>query len=86
MKRLTMLFAFLLVLGISLQAQGVQISGTVTGAQDGAALPGVSVVVKGTTIGTVTDFNGAFKLEVPEDATILVLSFIGMSTIEKAVE
>ena len=43
---------------------------------------GVPVVVKGTTIGTATDINGAFTLSVPNDAQTLVVSFIGMKTVE----
>ena len=49
---------------------------------DGQALPGVSIVIKGTTIGTITDFDGVFLLaNVSEDA-ILVFSFVGMKTQE----
>ena len=44
--------------------------------------PGVPVVVKGTTIGTATDVDGAFTLSVPNDAATLVISFIGMKTVE----
>ena len=51
MKRLTMLLAFFVLTGAFLYAQGVQITGLVTGADEGTALPGVSVVVQGTTIG-----------------------------------
>ncbi len=47
-----------------------------------AALPGASIVVKGTTIGTASDLNGNFSLNVPSGATILVVSFIGMNTQE----
>ena len=43
-------------------------------------LPGTSVVIKGTTIGTVCDLDGMFKLEIPENATI-VMSFVGKRTI-----
>jgi TonB-linked SusC/RagA family outer membrane protein len=58
---------------------------TITGhIQDvtGESLVGVSVVVKGTTIGTITDINGNFNLKVPADASILLVSFIGMQTQE----
>ncbi len=58
---------------------------TVTGRvldETNAALPGASVVVKGTTIGTATDLNGNFSFQVPADATTLVVSFIGMDTQE----
>lgn len=45
----------------------------------GAPLPGVSVILKGTTTGTITDSNGAFTIEVPESGKTLVFSFIGMT-------
>ncbi|SHG40530.1 TonB-linked outer membrane protein, SusC/RagA family [Chryseolinea serpens] len=51
------------------------ISGKVTG--DGEALPGASVVVKGTAIGATTDAEGSFRLSVPDDATTIVISYIG---------
>jgi TonB-dependent starch-binding outer membrane protein SusC len=46
--------------------------------QEGMPLPGVSVVVQGTTIGVVTDVDGNYTLEVPDDARVLVFSFVGM--------
>jgi len=58
---------------------------TVTGKvldETNAALPGASVVVKGTTIGTASDLNGNFSFQVPADATTLIVSFIGMDTQE----
>ena len=58
-------------------AQTKQISGKVTSAEDGTPIPGVSVVVKGTTNGTTTNFDGEFTLIVPENET-LVFSFVGM--------
>jgi hypothetical protein len=45
-------------------------------------LPGVNVVVKGTTTGTITDFNGSFYLQVPLNSQALIISFIGYETIE----
>ncbi len=87
MKRFTVLLAFLVFAGLQLlQAQAVQITGNVTTAEDGSPLPGVSVVVKGTTIGTVTNYEGNFTLAVPEDAETLVFSFIGMRTQEVAID
>jgi len=55
------------------------VSGTVTD-EDGTALPGVTVVIPGTTTGTVTDINGKFSLDIPADAKSLSFSFIGYST------
>ena len=64
----------------SQQPQRKEISGTVTDVN--GALPGVTVVVKGTTNGTITDNDGKFKLSIPVDAKILIFSFIGMKTQE----
>ena len=78
MKKLTIFLAFLLFVGFQAAAQ-MQISGTVTGAEDGLSIPGVSVVVKGNaTIGTTTDIDGNYSLTVPSSAEALVFSFVGM--------
>jgi TonB family protein len=58
------------------------VSGVVTSAEDGSPLPGVNVVLKGTTIGTITDVEGKFKLDSATLASTLVYSFIGMKTKE----
>lgn len=57
------------------------ITGTVTGA-DGTPLPGVSIVVKGTTVGTLTDISGNYSLSIPSDAKTLLFTFIGMEAKE----
>ena len=57
-------------------AQERTITGTVTSADDGSTLPGVSIVVKGTTIGTITNMDGEYKITVSSQATTLVYSFI----------
>jgi TonB-dependent starch-binding outer membrane protein SusC len=61
------------------QPQQKEISGKVTDT-GGLPLPGVSVIVKGTTIGTVTNGNGEFSLNIPMNAEILQFSFVGMKT------
>jgi hypothetical protein len=63
-------------------AQERSVSGKVTSQEDGTALPGVNVVVKGTTNGTVTDAEGNYKISVPSSGGSLVFSFIGLSTSE----
>ncbi len=74
------------VLGtISMQAQEILVSGTVTDALDGTTLPGVNVVIKGTTTGTTTDFDGRYTLEVSDPDGILQFSFIGYTIQEIAV-
>ncbi len=64
-----------------LHAQGMQVSGKVTDAGDGSPLLGVSVIVKGSTNGTLTNIDGRYSLNVPNGAT-LVFSYIGMETVE----
>jgi TonB-linked SusC/RagA family outer membrane protein len=76
--RAMFLSAFLMV-GMALQARVV--SGVVKD-PTGETIISASVVVKGTSIGTVTDFDGNYSLDVPEDAKVLVFSYIGMQTKE----
>lgn len=66
----------------SVFAQSREVSGVVTSADDGMSIPGVSVMVKGTTIGTSTDFDGKYTISVPADGEFLVFSFVGMKPIE----
>ena len=63
----------------------VRLSGTVTSLEDGSALPGVSIIVKGTSKGTISDINGKYELSVEENAT-LVFSFIGFATKETVIK
>ncbi|TKG95466.1 SusC/RagA family TonB-linked outer membrane protein [Puteibacter caeruleilacunae] len=65
--------------------QNVKISGTVVDEQ-GETMPGVSVVVKGTTIGTTTDLDGKYTLNVPAKDAVLLFSFVGMKTQEVIVD
>lgn len=67
-----------------LHAQSVAVSGRVTSSEEGTAVPGVNIVVKGTALGTVTDVDGKYDLSVERDA-ILVFSSIGFVTQEIAV-
>ncbi len=84
MKRITSVLVCLTMLLTLTFAQDVPITGKVTSSDDSSVLPGVSVVVKGTTTGTTTDIDGKFSLSAPSDAT-LVFSFIGMTTQEVAI-
>ncbi|MDR0756633.1 MAG: carboxypeptidase-like regulatory domain-containing protein, partial [Tannerella sp.] len=61
--------------------QSVSVTGTVTD-ETGETIPGVNVSVKGTTIGTITDADGRFSLDVPNAASVLVISYIGYATQE----
>ncbi len=66
-------------------AQERQVSGKVTAGDTNESLPGVNILVKGTTQGTTTDADGNFSLTVPGNDAILVCSFIGYQTVETAV-
>lgn len=60
------------------------VSGVVTD-ENNAPLPGVNVLVKGSSLGTTTDADGTYSLEVPDEESVLVFSFIGYQTIEASV-
>ncbi len=77
------IFSFLLVMGLTqiVVAQSQTVSGAIIEAETGMPLPGVTVMEKGTSNGTSTDFDGNFSLSVGENAT-LVLSMIGYATQE----
>jgi TonB-linked SusC/RagA family outer membrane protein len=79
-KFLLLCFSFVFVL--SAWAQERVITGRVTSVEDGSSLPGVNVVVKGTTNGSVTDADGKYSLSIPASGASLVFSFIGLKTTE----
>ncbi len=75
--------AFLLVIHTT-HAQDRSVSGTVTSEEEGA-LPGVNILVKGTTLGTVTDIDGNYRINVDSENAVLVFSAVGYSSEEAAV-
>ncbi len=85
-KRVQMYFTVWLLLGLhGVMAQQTQVSGRVTAEKDGSSVPGVSVAVRGTTQGTLTDENGAYSIRTTDANTTLVFSSIGFITKEVAV-
>ncbi|WP_161890563.1 SusC/RagA family TonB-linked outer membrane protein [Pontibacter russatus] len=86
MKRILLLsFALVLVLLQQAYAQGRTVSGTVTDQSTSQGLPGVAVIVKGTTVGTTTGADGSYMLNVPAEGAVLVFRFIGYETVEQAI-
>lgn len=63
-------------------AQNTKVAGSVISADDGLPVIGASIVVKGTMVGTVTDYDGNFTLEVPSNGKVLIVSYVGMLTQE----
>ncbi|WP_319502889.1 SusC/RagA family TonB-linked outer membrane protein [uncultured Draconibacterium sp.] len=80
------LVMFMLVFAIVANAQSTTISGTVTDSKTNESLPGVSIIIKGTTMGITSDFDGNYSLEVPEANATLVFSFVGYEKQEIATE
>jgi hypothetical protein len=66
---------------LSIVEQEITVSGVVTAYEDGTPIPGVNILVKGSSAGTITDINGSYRITVEEDAT-LVFSAIGFTTEE----
>ena len=85
MRKLSIFFMLLVFAAFSASAQQ-QITGKVTNAESGEPIPGVSIVVKSqSTVGTTSDMDGNYGLEVPSDAEALVFSFVGMQTQEVSI-
>lgn len=82
MRKVLFLGLALLFATASAFAQGRVVTGTVTSGEDGLPIPGASVIVKGTTIGTATDLDGKYSLNVPQGSNVLVFSFVGSTTQE----
>ena len=77
--------SFMVVAFISAMAQSTTITGTVTG-EDGLPIPGAAVVVKGTTVGTITDADGKYTINVPSEGETLLFSFVGMVDQEQPID
>ncbi|UKJ07689.1 SusC/RagA family TonB-linked outer membrane protein [Solitalea lacus] len=82
MKKSLLLVAWLLMYSIVSVAQNRTITGTVTDKLDGQPIPGASVIVKGTTLGTQTNIDGKFSLSIPTATKTIQFSYIGYRTRE----
>ncbi|MCK4638810.1 MAG: carboxypeptidase-like regulatory domain-containing protein, partial [Bacteroidales bacterium] len=83
--KLLLLLSFLFLGYMTGLAQSGEVTGTVTDAADGQTLPGVTILIRGTTIGTTTDVEGKYTIIVEPDAT-LVFSYVGYETQEIVVQ
>ncbi len=81
MKRILLLSFMSLTVAFAAMAQRT-VSGKITSAEDGSGIPGVNVVLKGTTTGTTSDLDGNYRLSVPEGGGVLVYSFVGLEAKE----
>lgn len=77
MKKILLILVLALTTTALSLGQTVQIRGTVTNAEDGLGIPGVTISVKGTTVGAMSNLDGTYSLNVPVGATHLVFSYVG---------
>ena len=82
MRKLIFLFSYLFIVGISMVLAQTSITGKILSAEDGDPVIGATIMVKGTTTGTITDMNGDFTISLSESERTLVISYIGMKTVE----
>ncbi len=85
MRKLVAL-VFTIFLGISFTYSQKTVTGVVKDAQNQETIPGVNVILKGTITGTITNVDGEYSLEVPEDADTLVFSFVGYNKKEVTID
>jgi len=84
MKKIISFIFFMLCVGI-IQSQNITVKGKVTDALTGDALPGVSIIVKKSTKGVITDFDGIYQIENVSKGTVLVFTYLGFATKEVTV-
>jgi TonB-dependent starch-binding outer membrane protein SusC len=82
MRKVLLLGLMLFLASAVAFAQDRVITGTVTSTEDGQGVPGATVLVKGTTIGTATDIDGKYSISVPAGNNVLVYSFVGLRSQE----
>ncbi|MCH7411373.1 SusC/RagA family TonB-linked outer membrane protein [Belliella sp. DSM 111904] len=85
MKRVLLSILFLIIASSSAWAQGKTVTGRVTSAEEPEGIPGVNIVIKGSSTGATTDLDGRYSIEVPSNDAVLVFSFIGYKTTEQRV-
>ena len=82
MKRILLLSFLFSCIGVFGAWAQRTITGKVSSTEDGSTIPGVNVILKGTTNGTTSDLDGNYRLTVPEEGGTLVFTFIGLRTEE----
>ena len=82
MRKILLLGLTLFLVNAMAFAQGRVVTGTVTSLEDGMGVPGATVLVKGTTIGTATDIDGKYSINIPAGSNVLVFTFVGLTSQE----
>ncbi|MDR2810218.1 MAG: SusC/RagA family TonB-linked outer membrane protein [Tannerellaceae bacterium] len=84
-KLINILLCFMICTGMAV-AQNKRVTGTVVSDDDGEPIIGASVIVKGTSIGSITNLDGQFELNAPASAAFLIISYLGMESQEVAIQ
>ena len=82
MRKFTLLLSLMLLIGLQAAFAQRTISGRVTSSEDGSSIPGATVLVKGTTVGAITDVDGKYTLALPAGKNVIIVSYVGMKTQE----
>ncbi len=85
MMKKALFLTFLAAFTLNVFSQVKSVTGTVTSSSDGGTLPGVNILIKGTSKGTITDLDGKYTISVNSSEDVLIFSFIGMKSIEEKV-
>lgn len=85
MKNLLLIVSMAILTSMGGNVLGQTVTGKVTDSSDGMPLPGVSILIKGTSTGTATDVDGNYQLNVSGPQTVLVYSFLGFEAVEETV-
>ena len=82
MRKFTIFIVLMFFIGLQAAIGQRTISGTITSSEDKSPVPGATVLVKGTTLGVITDVDGKYKLTFPVEKNVILVSFVGMKTQE----
>ena len=82
MRKIAIMSVLLLLMGVQVAFAQRSVTGTVISSIDNLPLPGVTVVLRGTTTGTTTGIDGKYTIQVPNNQAVLVFSFVGFTTQE----
>jgi len=81
MRKFTIILACFLLFGFQAAQAQRTITGVVTSSEDSKPIPGVTIVIQGTSVGTATDLDGTYTIKVPEGGSqVLVFTFVGMKS------
>ncbi len=82
MRKFTIFLALMFFIGLQVALAQRTINGKVTSSEDSTSVPGATILVKGTTVGVITNADGKYTLTLPKDKNVIIVSYVGMKTME----